>query len=114
MREILKPLAWVGDSLQQVRAFSQPVRQQAGYELELVQHGLAPSDWRPMPIVGRGVNEIRIHAGGERRVFYLARLRRAIYVLHAFQKKSRRTAKADIVLGRARLQEALRMEARNR
>jgi phage-related protein len=82
-----------------------------GYELELVQHGLEPSDWKPMPTIGRGVAEIRIHAEGEHRVFYLARLRHAIYVLHAFRKKSRKTSKTDVDLGRARFQEALRREA---
>lgn len=111
MREALKPVEWVGDSLERVRALSRPARQQVGYELELVQHHLEPSDWKPMPTVGPGVNEIRIHVEGEHRVFYVARLRHAIYVLHAFRKKSRKTAKADIDLGKARFQEALRMEA---
>ena len=111
MREALKPVEWVGDSLKRVRAFAKPVRQQVGYELELAQHDLEPSDWKPMPTVGPGVNEIRIHVEGEHRVFFVARLRHAIYVLHAFRKKSRKTSKADIDLGRARFQEALRMEA---
>jgi phage-related protein len=44
-------------------------------------------------------------------VFYVARLRHAIYVLHVFRKKSRKTSKADIDLARARFQEAMRMEA---
>jgi predicted XRE-type DNA-binding protein/phage-related protein len=79
--EALKPVAWMGDSLKQVRSFSKPVRQQVGYELELLQHGMEPSDWKPMPIVGAGVREIRIHAEGEHRVFYVARLTHAIYVL---------------------------------
>ena len=82
-----------------------------GHELELVQHDLEPSDWKPMPAVGPGVNEIRIHMEGEHRVFYVARLRQAIYVLHAVRKKSRKTSKAGVDLGRARLQEAHRMEA---
>ena len=64
-----------------------------------------------MPMAGPGVNELRIHVEGEYRVFYVARLRHAIYVLHAFRKKSRKTSRADIDVGRARFQEALRMEA---
>ena len=111
MREVLQPVEWLGDSLKRVRTFSNPVRQELGYELELVQHGLEPSDWKPMPAVGPGVNEIRIHVEGEHRVFYVARLRHAIYVLHVFRKKSRKTSKADIDLARARFQETLRMEA---
>jgi phage-related protein len=94
-----------------VRAFTKPVRQQVGYELELVQHDMEPSDWKPMMTVGSGVNEIRIHVEGEHRVLYVARLRHAIYVLHVFRKKSRKTPKADIDLAKARLQEAMRMEA---
>lgn len=109
--EALKPVEWIGDSLKRVRAFPKTVRQQVGYELELVQHGLDPADWKPMPAVGPGVNEIRIHGEGEHRVFYVARLRHVIYVLHVFRKKSRRTAKADIGLGRVRFHEALRTEA---
>lgn len=111
MRETLKPVEWVGDSLKRVRAFAKLVRQQVGYELELVQHGMEPSDWKPMTVVGPGVNEIRIHIEGEHRVFYVARLRHAIYVLHVFRKKSRKASKADVDLARARFQEALRMEA---
>ena len=111
MRDALKPVEWVGNSLKRVRAFTKPVRQQVGYELELVQHDMEPSDWKPMTTVGPGVNEIRIHVEGEHRVFYVARLRHAIYVLHVFRKKSRKTSKADIDLARARFQEAMRMEA---
>jgi phage-related protein len=111
VRETLKPVEWVSDMLKTVREFARPVRQQVGYELELVQHDMEPSDWKPMPTVGPGVNEIRIHIEGEHRVFYVARLRHAIYVLHVFRKKSRKTSKGDINQARARLQEALRMEA---
>ena len=111
VREVLKPVEWVGDSLKCVRKFVKPVRQQLGYELEPVQHDMEPSDWKPMTTVGPGVNEIRIHVEGEHRIFYMAKLRRAIYVPHVFRKKTRKTSKADIDLARARFQEALRMEA---
>jgi phage-related protein len=106
-----KPVEWVGDSLKRVRAFVKPVRQQMGYELELVRHDMEPSDWKPISTVGPGVNEIRVHVEGEHRLFYIAKLRHAIYVLHVFQKKTQKTTKADIELARARFQEALRMEA---
>jgi phage-related protein len=111
VRESLKPVEWVGDSLKRVRELARPVRQQVGYELELVQHDMEPSDWKPMKTVGPGVNEIRIHVEGEYRLLYVARLRHAIYVLHVFPKKSRKTPKADIGLARTRFQEALQMEA---
>jgi phage-related protein len=70
MREALKPVEWMGDSLERVRSFSRSVRQQVGFELEMVQHGLEPSDWKPMPIVGPGVSEIRVHVEGEYRVLW--------------------------------------------
>lgn len=61
-----------------------------------------------MRSVGPGVIEIRIHAGGEYRVFYVARFEDAIYVLHAFEKRTRQTRLADIELGRRNLAEVLR------
>ena len=109
VREGPKPVEWLGDSLKRVRAFAKPVRQQVGYELD--QHEMEPSDWRPMTTVGSGVNEIRVHVEGEHRLVYIARLKHAVYVLHAFPKKSRKTSKTEIELARARLHEALRMEA---
>jgi phage-related protein len=100
----------MGDSLKRVRSFSKTVRQQVGYELELVQHGFEPSDWKLMPTVGSGVCEIRIHGGGEYRVVYVARFRHAVYVLHAFRKKTRKTSKGDIEAARSRVQAVFQME----
>ena len=56
-------------------------------QLRLVQEGLQPSDWKPMPGVGLGVNEIRVRAGGAYRVIYIAKFLEAIYVLHAFPEE---------------------------
>ncbi len=66
------------------------------------QNGLEPSDWKPMQIIGPGVKEIRIHVLGEWRVIYVAKVRGAVYVLHAFQKKTRKTSRHDIDLARQR------------
>ena len=85
-----------------LRAASVDVRSDAGYQLDLVQRGEAPADFRPMPAVGSGVMEIRVHSESEFRVFYVARFEEAVYVLHCFVKKSRTTRKADIDLGRKR------------
>ena len=79
-------LFW-GDSRKQVLKFSSDARREAGYWLNKVQHGDEPSDWKPMPTVGVGVIEIRMHVAGEYRVIYLATLPDAVYVLHAFVKK---------------------------
>ena len=97
-----KPVVWLDDSRKRVREFPAMARQRAGFELWAVQQGDDPSDWKTMSSVGPGVREIRIHADGEFRVLYVARFEEAIYVLHAFEKKSRRTPKADVDLADAR------------
>jgi phage-related protein len=85
-----------------MRDFPADARRQAGFELDAVQRGMDASDWKPMTSVGNGVREIRIHVLGEWRVIYVARLADAIYVLHAFQKKTQRTRHEDIELARRR------------
>ena len=98
-----KPVVWVGSTQEDLRRFPEEARRRAGYELHQVQIGLAPSDWKPMSTVGSGVREIRIHAGGAFRLVYVAKLEEAIYVLHAFEKKTRQTPKREIDLARSRL-----------
>jgi len=75
-----------------------------GYQLYKVQSGLDPSDWKPMPSVGGGVQEIRIHSDNEYRGIYLAKFAEAVYVLHAFEKKTRKTPQMAIEVARRRLQ----------
>lgn len=99
----MKPLKFIGTSLDDLRDFPDEARRRAGFELYAVQRGLEPSDWKPMNEVGRGVREIRIHILGEWRVLYVAKFADAVYVLHAFQKKSQQTRKEDIDLARRRL-----------
>jgi phage-related protein len=96
------PLNFVGSSLDDLRNFPDEARRAAGFELRAVQNGLEPSDWRPMRTIGPGVKEIRIHVLGEWRVVYVAVRNDAVYVLHAFQKKSRKTSRQDIDLARHR------------
>jgi phage-related protein len=100
-----KSLVWLGSALDLLRAFPPEARRLAGYQLRRVQSGLMPSDWKPMSSVGLGVYEIRIHTEREHRVFYVARFAEAIYVLHACEKRTRRTRHADIALAEARLAE---------
>ena len=85
-----------------LRDFPSEARRGAGFELRAVQNGLDPSDWKPMRAVGSGVREIRIRVLGEWRVVYIAQFEDAIYVLHAFQKKGRKTSRQDIELARRR------------
>jgi phage-related protein len=103
----MKPVEWLGSSQEDVRSFSPIARQNIGYQLYRVQNGLDPSDWKPMSSIGSGVNEIRIHAETEHRVIYIAKFEEAIYVLHAFVKKTPKTSKKDIDLASRRLKELL-------
>jgi len=105
----LKPLRWLGSSRAAVRAFPPNARRDAGYQLYRVQAGHEPTDWKPMPRVGAGVREIRIHADGQYGVLYVATRPEAAYVLHAFRKKRQRTPQLDLDLARTRLQELLRL-----
>lgn len=98
-----RPIYWVGSSRRDLRRFPDQERRRAGYELYLVQRGLEPSDWKPAPNVGPGVREIRVHTVTEHRVFYVAAFAQGVYVLHAFEKRSRKTSRADIDLAKARL-----------
>lgn len=100
-----KPVRWLGSSRESIRDFPDDPRREAGYQLERVQAGKDPADWKPMPSVGLGVKEIRVRDGGAFRVIYVARFAEAIYVLHAFQKKANKTPKPDIELARKRFRE---------
>ena len=101
----LKPLAWIASSLEAVRTFPDSARRSIGSQLLRVQRGLEPADWRPMPLVGPGVVEIRVHGGREYRVLYVARFAEAIYVLHAFDKRTRQTRQLDLAVARKRLRD---------
>lgn len=103
----MKPVEWLGDSRKVIQQFPAEARQRTGVELYAVQLGENPSDWKPMPTVGPGANELRIHAGNEYRVIYLARFPEAVYVVHAFVKKTRQTPKPEIELAARRYRELL-------
>ncbi len=99
----MKPLTFLGDSLKAVRGFADDARRDAGYQLRRVQQGHQPHDFKPMPSVGQGVEEVRLWSEeGTFRVAYVARLPEAVYVLHAFQKKTQTTAQTDIQLAARR------------
>jgi len=78
-------------------------RHALGLELMAVQYGAEPADFKPMPDVGAGAYEIRYRdASGAFRIIYVAKFADAIYVLHAFQKKTQKTPKPDLGLAAAR------------
>jgi len=103
MPPAIKPVHWLGDSRRAVSRFPVLARSLVGHQLYRVQCGLDPADWKPMPTIGQGVRELRVHAGGEWRLIYLATRPEAVYVLHAFGKKTRRTAREDVALAVERL-----------
>jgi phage-related protein len=99
----MKSVIWLGSARTDLLAFPPDARRDAGYQLERVQRGEQPQDWKPMSTVGPGVREIRIHeAAGAFRVIYLAARSEGIYVLHCFQKKSEQTSWRDIALATRR------------
>jgi phage-related protein len=100
----VKRLVWLGSSIEDLRSWPTEAQRETGYQLFKIQSGMDPSDWKPMPSVGGGVQEIRIHCDNEYRVIYLAKLAESVYVLHAFEKKTRKTPQAAVDLARRRLQ----------
>ncbi len=106
MRARLKPIRLLGDALDRIRAFPDGARKQAGVEPHKLQLGFAASDVKPMASIGPGVEEVRIRdEAGAFRIFYVARFVDASYVLHAFQKKTQRTAQRDLDLAAQRLKQ---------
>jgi phage-related protein len=104
----MKRLRFLGNSLTTIRDFPSDVRQDLGFQLEQVQKGKNARDFKPMPAIGPGVEELRIwDSSGTYRVIYTARLRDVVYVLHAFQKKTQATSKPDMAIARTRLRELI-------
>ena len=104
----MKPIVFWSTSLDDLREFPPAARNEAGYQLDRVQHGKEPADFKPMPSIGRGVFELRIKdQAGEFRVIYIAKLKEAVYVLHCFQKKTQKTSAKNLELPNKRLRELL-------
>lgn len=100
----MKQIAFLGDSLDRLRDSSDDARSEAGHQLNEIQNGNDPDDWKPMKTVGPGVREIRIREdSGAFRIIYLATLPDAVLVLHTFQKKTQATPQRDIDLAASRL-----------
>lgn len=95
-----------------LRGFPQSVRRDAGFQLDKVQHGKEPDDWKPMTAIGSGVKEIRIRDEvGAFRVVYLVKLEDAVYVLHCFQKKTQETSQQDIDIAKTRFKDLIWKQA---
>ena len=101
-----KPLKFYGSSLDDLREFPLSARRDACHQLDQVQRGRDPDDWKPMNTIGPGAREIRIRdADGTFRIIYVAKFNDAVHVLHCFQKKTQRTSKADLELATKRYRE---------
>jgi phage-related protein len=100
-----KPISWIGNSRDDIFSFSDDARRKTGFQLRRVQQGKPPNDFKPMPTVGKAVQEIRIRTNDAYRIFYVAQFEEAIYVLHAFQKKTQKTSKQDLQIGQQRFQQ---------
>src|SRR5258705_9183406 len=99
MNERTKPIEFRGSALDDLRAFPTAAKREAGYQLDQIQQGRNPDDWKPMSSVGQGVYELRIReTNGAFRVIYVAKFASAIYVLHCFQKKTQKTSRDDLAL----------------
>lgn len=103
----MKEIEFIGRSLEAIRDFSVDAKREAGYQLDRVQRGLDPTDWKPMTTIGQGVREIRIKEDGQWRIIYIAKFENAVYVLHAFRKKTQKTTKSDIDAAKRALSEVV-------
>lgn len=98
---------WLGSSKKDISAFPEEARRKAGFQLRAIQRSQKPTDFKPMPSVGKGVEEIRIQTEESYRIFYVARFEEAVYVLHAFAKKTQKTSRQDIQIGQLRYKQML-------
>ena len=109
-RPVLRPLVWLGDSKRNIQGFPKGAQKLLGDELQLIQFGGMPKDAKPFKGVGTGVLELALrYASDAYRVVTAVQLGSRIYVLHAFQKKSKKgiaTPKQDVDLIKKRYVEA--------
>ncbi len=117
MKPERKPLEWIGSARRELRNFPPLARQVAGSNLSLVQEGKDPEDWKPMEQVGPGARELRVRTfdGGtmQHRVLYVAKFPEAVYVLHAFEKKTETPPPHHIEVAASRYRELLRRRAQH-
>ena len=105
----MKPVHFVGTSREDIRELPDSAQETAGFQLFKVQQGREADDCKPMPTVGSGVQEITVRdASGAYRIFYVAKFEEAVYVLHVFEKRTQKTARTDLELGKSRYADLLK------
>lgn len=108
----MKELRFCGSALDDLRKFPALAVREVGYQMDKVQNGKEPTDWKPMPSIGGGVKEIRVQdEAGAFRVIYLAKMADAVYVLHCFLKKTQQTSQTDIKLARKRFNDLMKEQS---
>ena len=107
---LAKPIIWIGSSKDDISALPGAVKASFGHRLRQVQDGETPLDMKPLPQFGTGVSELRERFDRNAyRLMYVVNLKKALYVLHAFMKKSKSgigLPKPDAELIQVRLQRA--------
>lgn len=105
----MKKVIYVGSAQKDIEAFPVKARQRIVTALTVIsaELELSPKEFKYMPTVGTGCYELRLKIDRQYRVFYVAKFHEAIYVLHAFVKKTEQTSKTDITLGADRYKSLL-------
>jgi phage-related protein len=100
----MKKITYVGSVQKEIFSFPEKARQRLMTALTMVsaEVDLSPKDFKYMPAVGAGCYELRVRLNNQYRILYVAKFQEAVYVLHAFIKKTEQTSKADIELGEKR------------
>jgi len=110
----MKPLRFVGDSLDVLRELPEEVKNEVGFALERVQRGKTPENAKPLKGIAPGILEIVSDFRGDTfRAVYAVKFADAVYVLHVFQKKSKRgiaTPRRELKLVKRRLAQVVEME----
>lgn len=106
----VKRVVWIGSSRHDLLNFPEDARREVGHQINIVQHGQDPDDWKPFPSVGVGAQEIRVRIDGNQfRSIYVARYDDAVYVLHCFVKKTQKTSTRDVEIARQRYRLMVKM-----
>lgn len=101
-----RKVIFLGSSRRDIQDFPYEVRVDLGKQLWAVQKDEEPRDWKPMSSIGPGVRELRAKdASGIYRIIYVVKIADKVHVLHAFQKKTQKTAQKDLDLAKQRLRE---------
>ncbi|OUR86939.1 hypothetical protein A9Q81_27140 [Gammaproteobacteria bacterium 42_54_T18] len=104
----MKRIVFIGRSLKDIKSVPIKAKRETGFQLDRVQNGNAPFDWKPMPTIGSGAQEIRIKEdNGIYRIIYVAKFEGKVYVLHAFQKKTQKTSNFDLGIAKKAYKEVL-------